>query len=48
MSGFDTGERALPLFLQFMTFYDIIRHFETLQLPENQRTLCYIVKSKEF
>ena len=32
----DIGERALPLFLQFMTFYDTIRYFETLQVLGNQ------------
>lgn len=42
------GERALRLFLQLMTFYDTISHFAPPQVPENQRTLCHIVKSREF
>jgi len=37
------GERALPLFLQFMTSRDTIRHFETPQVPENQQLLYLIV-----
>ena len=37
------GERALPLFLQFMTLYDTIRYFETLQMPENEQLLCLVV-----
>lgn len=37
------GERALPLFLKFMTFYDTIRYFETPQVPGNQQWLCLIV-----
>ena len=41
--NYDTGERALPLFLKFMTFYDTIRYFETPQVPENQQLLCLIV-----
>ncbi len=40
---YDMGERALPLFLQFMTFYDTIRYFETLQMPENEQLLCLVV-----
>ena len=37
------GERALPLFRQFMISYDTIRYFETLQVPENEQSLCLIV-----
>ena len=42
-NNYDMGERALPLFRQFMTFYDTIRYFETLQVPENEQSLCLIV-----